>query len=369
MAKCGACGKFLSMTDGVACSHCSSTYHRGCLKIPDGATVAPGWLCPNCKVKIPRSDNSGTPVKGLAESYIYPDQSVSIHGDKDESQCQNMSLDDTTHNITDDLATHDFIAEFKLFRAEIQALRTELRYFREDMADIKKSITSCNSRIDQLDARMDSIEKNLQVGDSADLLGLQTTIQHLQEELDDRDRTLLLNDIELSGVPEFHGESGVHIIIAIAKKLGVELDERDVVSVSRAGPRRVGDVGEPNGADGTTVLARHRARPLVVRLSRRVLRDDLLRAARVRRRSTTADLGLPQHEPRPFYINERLTKQNRSLFGRAREAGKAACWKYIWTRDGRVYARREDHSPVQLLRSATDIGRVFGSVSHDQQSI
>lgn len=79
----------------------------------------------------------------------------------------------------------------------------------------------------------------------------------------------------------------------------------------------------------------------------------------MRRGATTVDLGLPTHEPRPFHVNERLTKSNRSLFGKVREKGRALQWKHIWSKEGRIYAHKNDSSNIHIVREEGDIERVF----------
>ncbi|XP_059054941.1 uncharacterized protein LOC131848984 [Achroia grisella] len=187
------------------------------------------------------------------------------------------------------------------------------------------------------------------------MTGLQSTIVQLQEEIAEKERSELLNDVEISGVPEFEAESVENIIITVAAKLGISMDERDIVSASRVGLRR----GTSTGGDATEGMPR--PRPLAVRLTRRLLRDQLLRAARVRRHASTADMGLPQHEPQRLYVNERLTKTYRSLFGRAREATRRQRWRFVWTRNGRVYVRRDVLSPVHTIRQQADIDRIFST--------
>lgn len=95
-------------------------------------------------------------------------------------------------------------------------------------------------------------------------------------------------------------------------------------------------------------------------MARRALRDDLLRAARVRRGATTADMSLPG-PARRFYVNERLTKTNRQLFNKTRAAAKNCKWKFVWTRDGRIYARKTEGQSGVRIRTDLDITRIFGS--------
>ncbi|KAL4718669.1 hypothetical protein ACJJTC_000398 [Scirpophaga incertulas] len=61
MVKCGACGKYLSMTDRACCHKCTAAYHKVCVALPTLANVKDSWICPGCKIKIPKSDN--TPCK------------------------------------------------------------------------------------------------------------------------------------------------------------------------------------------------------------------------------------------------------------------------------------------------------------------
>lgn len=61
-----------------------------------------------------------------------------------------------------------------------------------------------------------------------------------------------------------------------------------------------------------------------------------------------------------FYVNERLTKNSRQLFHKARAAAKNSKWRYVWTRDGRIYTRKEHGKPRYRLRNDADIERVFG---------
>ena len=146
--------------------------------------------------------------------------------------------------------------------------------------------------------------------------------------------------------------------MCIGTKLGVALEERDIVSATRVGTRlRSEKSAGASGGDGNGGGAR--PRPLVVRLARRALRDELLRQARVRRGANTADLGLPMHKPRNFYLNERLTKTNRILLSRARAAASAANWKFAWSKEGKVYVRQYHTSRVIRLRDLKDLQSVF----------
>ncbi|CAG5043012.1 unnamed protein product [Parnassius apollo] len=69
MAKCGACGKFLSSTGGVSCTVCPNIFHRACLMVSDGTTISKDWVCPECKKSQERVITAveKLPVRGISE--------------------------------------------------------------------------------------------------------------------------------------------------------------------------------------------------------------------------------------------------------------------------------------------------------------
>ncbi|XP_063838172.1 uncharacterized protein LOC135087303 [Ostrinia nubilalis] len=199
-------------------------------------------------------------------------------------------------------------------------------------------------RLDEVEKRLEAVGRvQTEAGTGAGsgvVAALERTVAELKLELNDRDQDALLADLEIGGLPDEKGGNVFHDVAVLAGRLGVTLEERDVVFAER--------VGAPPAETGGA-----RPRRVVVRLARRQLRDDLLRAARVRRGSTGEGGGR-------VYINERLTRSNRQLFYRVREECRKQQWRYSWTRRGRVFVRKSDGSQVFHLRSLDDFARVFG---------
>ncbi|XP_052744509.1 uncharacterized protein LOC128199358 [Bicyclus anynana] len=193
-------------------------------------------------------------------------------------------------------------------------------------------------------------------------LNLKKSINQLQLELNLREQGNLSSDLQISGIPEYENESLTHIITTVAAKLQVNINEQDIATSMRVGPKRPAN----NLSSGAHSF---RSRPIAVRLARRSTRDELLKNARVRRGCTSGDLGLPSHEVRRVYINERLTRINRQIFTKAREAARAARWRFVWTKDGRIFARRAESSDVHMLQTEEDIDKIFNcnNISHDAE--
>ncbi|XP_069357538.1 uncharacterized protein [Maniola hyperantus] len=315
-----------------------------------------GWECPECRVKIPRNNNDDTPIKNVSER--------DLTGAPAQILC--MSPNDTAHDITTDFSVAEELKLFReVFREELSSMRKEMQEVRRELSKVSSSLLQCNKRIDDLEtsvarvekqfskriddlqSRIVSVESQTKEQSNTDSTSVEATIAQLKAELNERDQELLLNDIDITGIPEEKAENVTHIAILVASKIGVTINERDIVRAERVGPVR-------GGRDKVT------ARPIVVRMARRALRDDLLRAARVRREATTADMNLPG-PARRFYVNERLTKNNRYLFNKARAAAKNCKWKFTWTRDGRIYSRKSEGQSGIRIRSDQDILRIFGT--------
>lgn len=233
-------------------------------------------------------------------------------------------------------------------RGELANVRADIQCLRDAFSNVEGALMAIEGRVGSLERRVEVVERQLTeraVAAGTDVL--EAAIADLQGQLNDRDQELLANDVQISNILEESNENLLHIVTSLGIKLGVSLDERDVVTAVRMGAKR--ESGLP--------------RPIVVRLARRATRDQLLSAARVRRSPTTADLssnGVPAPPPpRSFYVNERLTRLNRQLFGKARERARQLKWKYVWTKEGRVYVRRAEGAEGHRIRSEADIDRIF----------
>ncbi|KAJ2937724.1 hypothetical protein O0L34_g17869 [Tuta absoluta] len=134
----------------------------------------------------------------------------------------------------------------------------------------------------------------------------------------------------------------------IATKIGIALDQRDIVSIHRTGSKNSQEVDESKGP-----------RIAVLRLARRSIKEDILKAAKTRRGGIkSSDLNI-QGVSRIIHINERLTYVNRQLFRNARLASKEHGWKFVWTREGRVLARHSEGKAVHRIKTEDDINQVF----------
>lgn len=330
---CSVCGKFVS-TQTIKCIVCASCCHRQCAINAKTNTKAPArWLCKRCNTNQISPEKSSTP-KDLNKS-----STVS-------SDCSKSSPDESDKTLLHDI------------KLELIKVAQEMSLFRNELSHLTTTLTSLNKRFDEVDIRISALENNTEQRISS----LETRLSKLEldrciatnhidvkSELNEMNQRSLRNDLEISGIDESKNENLFHITTALAQSLGVAMDERDIVFAERKGQRSgVSETGKPT-----------RPRPVIIRLARQMVRDDLLRSARKLPAKFAGSNDVTNLNVTKFYINERLTAYNRNLFYHARQEGKRKGWRFVWTHKGHIFARQNPDSVKNIIIKDSDIEVVF----------
>lgn len=342
----------------IACSKCGRDYHRKCA----GPTAVRGtrsrnpWICASCEVAQPRKDNTEIPIKGaepLDDLDTGSDATADNASSSNESSA-NVALPEMPPSRQE---IAEFYEDVKLFRSEFKMMREEIMDYKRFRVESSSRLDDVLSKINEMGQRLCILEQR-----EPDVKTMQQTIQNMEGQLNEREQESMANVIEIYGLSELPGENLGHLITVVGQKIGVTLDERDVDYVTRVGGRRSSApaAGVPGASD-----AGDRPRPVVLKLTRRKVKDELLKAARVRRGLSTADIGL-QGFDRKVFLNERLSKANRELFYNARAKAKEHSYKYVWTQGGQVLARRAAGHAALRIRSKADLNLFLKPASQPQ---
>lgn len=122
-----------------------------------------------------------------------------------------------------------------------------------------------------------------------------------------------------------NGESPIQIVISLAQKICVNLEEQDIVSAQRIGLRHRKDVSGDNVQS--------------LRITQKQLWEELLKAARA-----------PNEQGDSYSI---IT----------RSEGAAKDWRCVWTKDCQVKARRTQNFRIRDIKSEADLKLIFGCLS------
>ncbi|KAJ2937779.1 hypothetical protein O0L34_g17908 [Tuta absoluta] len=257
---CSVCNRTLASTGGVTCSSCQLSYHNKCVNLRVTGPKAYEWTCPGCSV--PNS------------SLVTPDMSKN-----------NLDTPSAASSPVPPPPSTNIFAELNKIYAELVGMREKIDTFREEMKVLNANVTSCKQQIQQVQVEIKDMQVRVEAVESlqAGSPGLKSKIIDLEEKLNTTSQELLLNDLQITGIPECNGENVHHIVQALALRIGTPLEDQDIVDVYRVGQH----------PDNTLEQKSMGPRPLILRLARRSTRDAILKSSRVRRNLKSTDIDFP----------------------------------------------------------------------------
>ncbi|XP_065062128.1 uncharacterized protein LOC135688975 [Rhopilema esculentum] len=257
---------------------------------------------------------------------------------------KNMDVTDTikeTGKSTDDRLDMviSLINDIKVENKEIfQKLEKRLDKFEKSMEFINKQFENHKAITESLIKRNTKLEEcNANLTKQVDDLNGQ--IQSLRQDHNDLEQYGRREAIEIGGIPREKDEDTVYLVLKVGKALGISVDEPDIEACHRISSR-----------EDAAIICRFASRKMKVNfMSNRKKQTD----APFKRK----DLGFISNKDRKVkvFINESLTPRNKLLLKKARDRKKELGWKYVWTRNGTNYARKEKDIDFVRIKEEQDI--------------
>ncbi|XP_077511930.1 uncharacterized protein LOC144122431 [Amblyomma americanum] len=160
-------------------------------------------------------------------------------------------------------------------------------------------------------------------------------IDRIQWELNESEQYSRLSNLEISGLPVQPQEDLRAEVAQMAETLEVrDFNQSEIASLHRLSSRQ-GKI------------------PVVlVRFSSPSLREKWLQV-----KSKLRTLN-ESHKLSSVFVNENLTRMNSELFWKARIRGKEKSFKFVWVKNGKVFARKEVGASVIKIASLSDIDKM-----------
>lgn len=368
MATCMGCKTKVSLEHTLKCNSCGSYYDFKCLNMPEEmfinipVTTKNQWTCPCCSNITRRRGNDNTPVRGNREilnETILDDsmQGLSVaegaSGQMDpqipKEDCITFGhlsgiLDQHLDKIQDTLTMNIQMSIKREINSVFQGWKSEL-----------------DLMFDHMQKQQDELKEQISAA-HAEIVELQNDKSRLEQELNTQAQSYLRNEVEISGIIEQPNENLFHTILILSRKIGIQLEDKDIDSVNRVGaPRRSGSA--PAGPKAVITSSEpsetQYSRPVVVRFMRRAVRDEIIKACKSRRNLTTKDIEV-DGPGNKIYVNERLTSANRALFRDARTKAKLHGYKHCWTKGGVIYLRMSEGTNAKAIKTPKDLDKLFG---------
>jgi len=210
---------------------------------------------------------------------------------------------------------------------DVKELRESQKFLSEQYDDMKKQLQSSQKEVKALRSENQDLHKRVQ--------HLEQSASQAHEAVNNLEQYGRRECLEFQGLAWSQNENTDDLVIQVSKMLKVDLNKKDI-SISH----RLSECSDTNPRP--TIIARF--------CSRRA--RDMLYSQRHR---------LKQHNiahPRErVFINESHTKINRQRFNVCLKYKKANRFKFIWTKNGTIFLRRDVNEPTIAIKSDKDLVR------------
>jgi hypothetical protein len=298
---CNQCdGQLFANDETVNCRVCKKPVHTVCAKLATASIATRSvkktdkFVCRSCASK-----SSDTASQGSDTSEVADDDSVKSMLLKINKKL--LCLDDIRDSCSFLSAKYDDFEKQQKSQAQL--------------------IKDLSSKVDRLNTELITRDK---------------IISDLTDRISELEQSQLSHNMEICGIPITRNENVYDVVKNVADACSVPMD--GVQEIYREKARRKDQIPAIVVKFGTTGrretwLKRKEGRKLKV--------DDILD------NGSTAKV----------YINEQLTNINRRLLWLAKQKGREMSYKYIWSKNGKVFARRDDEMGVIHIKNEGDIVR------------
>lgn len=217
-------------------------------------------------------------------------------------------------------------------RDDRSELRTEIRGLQESMNFINaefEELEEARSEREALKKENEGLRERCKENESL--------IEQLQMRVVQCEQYSRRSNIEIRGLAQNENENVTELVGKIGDVIGEPIAANDVEACHRVPTR---EEGKSN---------------VIVQFRSRQKRDAVLAKAR-KSRIRNRDFGIENETQ--VYLNEHLCPALKRLFSLAIAKKRECQWRFLWTRNGKIFARKTEQSPVVQIVSESDLCKI-----------
>lgn len=219
----------------------------------------------------------------------------------------------------------------KLFQDFKKEMKKEMRELQDSLNFNNGMLEDALKKIEDMSGRQDKIEEENKE--------LKIKVRTLETSMDDLEQYTRNKNIQIDGVPPKVNENLKEMMVEIGKKIDVDIKNEDIDAIHRI-PTRSTKVPEP----------------IVVQFLTRQMREAVVQKAKSSK-VCTKDLNI-DGESKPIYVNEHLTRKKKHILFEARRIKFDKNYKFLWTKAGKIFIRKDERSTVINLNSIDDLQKI-----------
>lgn len=226
---------------------------------------------------------------------------------------------DISNIVKDLLLNGDFLEPFldRLVDKVVTKLKDSIDFNTKIIEDLRSELCKRDQAITDLQQQLHRINADF------------------QEEVDQINHYSRRNNIEIHGIPELPQENIYSLLHNIGKTLDCEVQQHDI------------DIAHRIPSTNKSL-----PRPIIVKFLNRWKKNEIM-VAKKNKKMLTSSLGFSTLD-QPIFINDHLTPKTKGILRRAKELRNKG-FKFVWSRDGKVFVRKDETSQVKTVKSIDDI--------------
>lgn len=344
-ALCNQCKIAITTTSYVKCYSCNSNYHFAtCSSISEATYLnmsserKTSWKCQICRPS--RSPN------------------LLVFDDKNQ-QKQTRANDDDENDETDRTKKFKETLSLTAVNSKLCSVQSDVKELKSDIKEIKKSIeqvstnvSNSNLQIKQdIQTALTTITNTLTtlVGQVKELFEndkkRETQITAMDTRINKLEQQLIVKNIEIKNIKNKQ-MSAYDVVKTIGASLNVVVNEEDVSRAYRLKKQNDKVVIEFSSLgkkiELMSKIERHR-------VDANVIKEN------INTENNSSNVENSSHTNKYIYINDQLTFTNRRLLWLAKTKAIEAKWKFVWVRNGNIFARKNENSSFIIISNAADI--------------
>ena len=207
------------------------------------------------------------------------------------------------------------------FEKSMSFINNQFENFKKTTENILKANIKLEKRNEELTEELKQVKKELGIS---------------KKHVDDLEQYGRRDCVEFNGIPQEQNEDVENLVIKTGIMLDIHIDSKDIQACHRMGKKQDA--------------------PIICTCLNRKTATAFLKAKSQTKKSFKGEkLGLKEHPDCKIYINESLTKRNKELLYKVRMKKLEKNWKFVWSRNGTIYTRKDENSEFVRINDEKDI--------------
>lgn len=352
--KIGCCDRPTPSSNTIICQSCKYKYHLNCVNINKSLKDLTEefklkWICPCCRSKLPKSDNSNTPIRGSYQQTVDSDE-INVNTRRGGQNEKIDYMQDAPIDVIRQVVREELEYILHSFKINI------LNQFELKTKELLDSIKSVSTSVSTIEKQQDIIKKELESNVSkishleSENISLRSTVSELNSRIARMEQHSRASNVEIQNIPEHKAENLISITKQVASIANYKLNDSDIHVCTR--------VAKINSDS-------QRPRSVVVKFNSPRVRDEFLaatlkfnkKATNVTDKLNTTHLGIGGSK-KPIFVVEHLSPTQKAVHAAARIKAKELNYKFVWVNRSRVFMRKTETSDYKLIKSIQDLAQL-----------